>query len=174
MKLKLDNKKLSKIKSQSAFSFVELMFSLMMLIIILVGLMYTYVVCFKLNNSSRELTLVNNALQAQLEFIKATDFTTLVTWAVTPKASLPPEALNFDLSGFSANDARGYYDFECMSGYDDCLLYIRLTACWRDGNNRIIGEDVNLDGVLEVAEDTDTDGVVDSPAELVTLVSRTE
>jgi hypothetical protein len=165
MMLKCDKKKLVKIKSQSAFSFVELMFSLMMLIIILVGLMYTYVVCFKLNNSSRDLTLANNALQAEFESIKETPFDDLV--------NLNGEII-YDLSGFSQGDAVGVVNVidPENDGYED-LRYIRLVVCWKDANNRIIGEASDSTGVLEPV-DHNGDGGINSPAELVTLVSRTE
>ncbi|MFC1709898.1 hypothetical protein ACFL2J_07585 [Candidatus Omnitrophota bacterium] len=160
MFIKSINNKIKIVKSEKAFSFVELMFSLTVLLIIVVGLMYTYVVCFKLNNASRNLTLVNNALQAQLESIIATPFDDL-------------SALNgttFTLNGFSAEVAVGNIDIY-DSVYVD-LKYVRLVACWEDSENRIIGEDINLDGVLLAAEDIDSDGVVDSPVELVTLISR--
>lgn len=132
----------------------------MILIIILVGLMYTYIVCFKLNNSSRNFTLVNSALQAELESIKETGFDNL--------SSLDGD--KFTLDGFSGSDAVGFIDVY-DSVYSD-LKYVRIAICWREGNNRVIGEDTNLDGVLSQAEDLDADGLVDSPAELATLISR--
>jgi len=150
------------IKNQKAFSLIELMFSLVVLVIILVGLLYTYIVCFKLNDSSRSLTLVNNALQAKLESIKEIDFDNL--------AAL--DGTTFTLNGFTATNAVGFIDVY-DSVYSD-LKYIRLVACWREGNNRVIGEDVNLNGVLVSAEDLDHDGIVDSTAEIATLISRVQ
>ena len=159
--IRLMRNSLERAKSKNAFSLIELMLSLVILIILLTGLLYTYVVCFKLNDSSRSLTLVNSALQAQLELIRETPFVNLTsTW----------DGENFDLAGFSANDAVGFIDIY-DTVYDDDLKYMRLVACWREGSNRVIGEDVNLDGELDQDEDLDDDGIVDSPAELVTLIS---
>jgi len=150
-------------RTREAFSLIELMFSLVMLIIILVGLMYTYVVCFKLNNSSRDMTLINSALQAKLESVMDTPFDSL--------SSL--DGNTFTLSGFAADVAVGFIDVY-DSVYND-LKYVRIVACWEEGGKgtrRKIGEDINLDGILESSEDLDNDGMVDSPAEIVTLISR--
>jgi hypothetical protein len=153
---------LKRTKNKQAFSLLELMFSFAVLLIILIGLMYTYITCFKLNNSSRNLTLVNNALQAEMESILEAPFD-----------SLPAlDGTTFTLSGFSAANAVGIVDV-----YDSIysnLKYIRLVGCWRDGNNRVIGEDVNLDGVLTSSEDLVDLGTLNSPAELVTLIIKDE
>ena len=152
----------SEIKSSSAFSFVELMFSLIILLIIFVGLLYTYIGCFELNEYSRNLTLANNALQAELESIRETSFDGLDAL----------DGTTFSLEGFADGESIGLVDVY-DSVYSD-LKYIRLVGCWRQKSNRVIGEDSNLDGVLQPDEDLagDGDGVLDSPAEIATLISR--
>ena len=53
------------------------------------------------------------------------------------------------------------------------LYEIRVTICWRQKGNRIIGEDANLDGVWDQAsEDANGNGQLDSPAQIVTLISE--
>lgn len=161
--IRLMRNSLERAKSKNAFSLIELMLSLVILIILLTGLLYTYVVCFKLNDSSRSLTLVNSALQAKLESLRDESFYNLTSLDET----------TFPLDGFSAGDAEGFIEIFCPafdSNCDDSMI-IRLAACWREGSNRVIGEDVNLDGELDQDEDLDKDGIVDSPAELVTLIS---
>jgi prepilin-type N-terminal cleavage/methylation domain-containing protein len=148
-------------KNKNGFSLIELMLSMVILIIIFAGLLYTYIACFELNETARSLTLANNALQAQMESIKEVPFVNL-------------DALDqdtFTLNGFSANSAIGLIDV-WSSPYGDCR-YIRLVACWRQRAGRVIGEDINLDGIIQdPPEDIDDDGVIDSPAELITLISR--
>ncbi len=54
------------------------------------------------------------------------------------------------------------------------LLVITVLVCWQDKGGRIIGEDANLDGVLDAGagEDTDGDNKLDSPVTIVTMLTR--
>ncbi|MFH2138834.1 MAG: prepilin-type N-terminal cleavage/methylation domain-containing protein [Candidatus Omnitrophota bacterium] len=49
------------------------------------------------------------------------------------------------------------------------LLKFRIVVCWRQGN-RMIGEDANLNGVLDSGEDTNLNGLIDSPCAMETAV----
>ena len=157
-------KSFPKTKRQAGFSYIELLFSSFLLIIIVIGLLYTYIACFELNEFSRNLTLANNALQAKLETVREKSFDDIVDEP-------------FDLDDwFPLGEAKGLVDVYVPNPpctYSD-LKYIRLVACWRQKSGRVIGEDSNLDGVLQVSEDLDGDGVLDSPAEIITLISEIE
>ena len=144
----------------NGFSLIELMLSTTILIIILVGLLYTYVACFELNEFSKNLTLINNGLQAELEYVRETPFDSLTAL----------DGQTFSLNGFPNGSAIGAIEVY-NSIYDD-LKYVRLVACWRQKSQRIIGEDKNLDGILQNSEDIDGDTILDSPAELSTLISK--
>lgn len=152
--------RLSKFLGNKAFTLLELMFASSILVVVLVGLLYSYVVCFELNEFSRNLTLANNALQAELESIKEIPFDDLNNL----------DGTTFDIVGLDAQDAEGLVEVY-NSPYAD-LKYVRLVASWRQKSNRIIGEDKNLNGNLENSEDVNNNNVMDSPAELVTLISK--
>ena len=49
------------------------------------------------------------------------------------------------------------------------LLQIEVVVCFRAGR-RIVGEDQNLNGVLDSGEDTNSDGKLSSPVSLQTLI----
>ena len=51
------------------------------------------------------------------------------------------------------------------------LLKVTISVCWRK-NNRVFGEDANFDGLLTPAEDTNNNGIIDSPVQLVTLIAN--
>jgi len=52
------------------------------------------------------------------------------------------------------------------------LLDVTVSVCWRQGN-KVIGEDTNLNGVLDVGEDTIiANNIIDSTVELVTQVAN--
>jgi type II secretory pathway pseudopilin PulG len=148
--------------NKKAFSLLELMISCAILMFIVIGLLYSYIACFELNEFNRSLTLASNALQAQIEQLRETDFDSLQLL----------DGTNFSLSGFSSGDAIGLRDIYATT-YSD-LTYVRLVACWRQKSGRVIGEDTNLDGTLQSSEDKDLDNIMDSPAEIVTFISRVE
>jgi hypothetical protein len=52
------------------------------------------------------------------------------------------------------------------------FLDVTVSICWRQGN-RIIGEDANLNGVLDSGEDTmEANGIIDSTVQLKTRVAN--
>lgn len=53
------------------------------------------------------------------------------------------------------------------------VFQVRAVVCWRQRGRRIIGEDVNLNGALDGGEDSNDDGVLNSPCELITLMTKT-
>jgi hypothetical protein len=148
--------------NKNAFSLLELVIACAVLMFIVIGLIYTYIACFELNEFNRGLTLANNALQAQMESIRETPFDNLISL----------DGTTFTLNGFPVDSAIGVRDIYATA-YSD-LIYVRLVACWRQNLGRIVGEDTNLDGTLQQPEDVDSDNVLDSPAEIVTFLSRTE
>jgi hypothetical protein len=148
--------------NKNAFSLLELVVACAVLMFIIIGLIYTYIACFELNDFNRGLTLANNALQAQMESIRETNFDNL----------LALDGTTFTMNGFSSGDAIGVRDIY-VTGYPD-LIYVRLVGCWRQKSGRVVGEDTNLDGTLQQSEDSDNDNVMDSPAEIVTFLSRIE
>ncbi len=48
------------------------------------------------------------------------------------------------------------------------LAQITVSYCWRQKNGLFVGEDVDLDGNLDPGEDTNGNGIIDSPVQLVT------
>lgn len=57
-----------------------------------------------------------------------------------------------------------------VTSVDVDLLQVTLVFCWREKNGRIMGEDTNINGVLNGGEDANGNGVLDSPVELTTYV----
>lgn len=54
------------------------------------------------------------------------------------------------------------------------LKQVRVVVTYREASNRIIGEDTNLNGMLDAGEDTNEDDRLTSPCEIVTFVTRKE
>lgn len=52
------------------------------------------------------------------------------------------------------------------------LLEITVTVCWKQVGGRVIGEDLNLDGDLDTGEDSNGNGQLDSPVQIITLMAK--
>jgi len=52
------------------------------------------------------------------------------------------------------------------------LLEIEIVVSWLNQFNRVIGEDQDLDGVLDAGEDLNNNGKLDSVVEMVSLVAK--
>jgi hypothetical protein len=51
------------------------------------------------------------------------------------------------------------------------ILRATVNVCWQQGN-KIIGEDINLNGSLNSGEDINGNGIIDSPMELITQIAN--
>ena len=72
-------------------------------------------------------------------------------------------------SSFSV-EGLGGRSFVRFEELDTNFYEIHVSVCWRDDTGRVHGEDSNLNGTLDMGEDKDGDGKVDSPAMLVSQV----
>ena len=52
------------------------------------------------------------------------------------------------------------------------LLVLEAVVSWEDKLNRIVGEDLDLDGVLDAGEDINGNAKIDSPARVMSMVTR--
>jgi prepilin-type N-terminal cleavage/methylation domain-containing protein len=152
------------------FTLVELLVTFTVLVIALCGILLTYINMFFLTDLTRDCQQANALVQAKMEEVLKTDYS-LVT----------PFALAYDAnSRFETDPAynvllkKGVIKAEvsAVAGFAD-LKEVRITACFRS-RNRIIGEDANLNGVLDTGEDTYINNLrIDSTIESVTLITRT-
>ncbi len=156
-------KLLNKRKKITGFTLIELLFTFSILATSILGILLTYISMFILLDLSRDLTLANNAAQAKMEEIKNIDF-----------SNLSSEAGSFDLTayGFPSVDSRGIIEVDTDSlGYAGELTRVRILAFFRS-RGRVIGEDLNLNGVLDPGEDRNLNRELDSPVEVITLIAK--
>jgi prepilin-type N-terminal cleavage/methylation domain-containing protein len=150
------------------FTLVETLIAAAILVFCLCGLLAAYINMFLLTDLARDFTLATNAMQAEMEDIKRTSFDSLMALNGTP----------FDVNGFAASDAKGRIEVcdntscPALISYGD-LKRVRLVVCFRS-RGRVIGEDANFNGALDVGlgEDINNNSRLDSPAELITLIAR--
>ncbi len=150
-------------ESKKGFTLLELMTAAGIIIIALSGLLFLFVKINALNERANSLSLATASIQNKMEEIRRTDFAAIsTTFDNTP----------FVPSGFSAGNAMGSISVEEAIDGDATLLRVFLSVSWRESSNRIIGEDADLDGHLDGGEDTNTDGELSSPAQIITLMAN--
>ena len=50
------------------------------------------------------------------------------------------------------------------------LLHVSVVFCWKQPNGRVLGEDKDLDGQLDVGEDMNSNGRLDSIVQIETYI----
>ena len=140
---------------------MEVLLAVSILAFCLCGILITYMNMFVLSDLTRNFTKVSNGLQLKLEEIKRMSFTGL-------------SALNgtrFELNGFASSDAEGVVEVSDADAMYPDLKRVRIIVSFRS-HNRIIGEDTNLNGILNAGEDVNGNARLDSSLELVSLIAK--
>jgi len=141
---------------RNAFTLLELSIAIIFLAVVLVALLYSYSQSIK---TSTKLQRINQALvqvRKEMESIKNMNFADI--------PSLNNTSFQIENSDF---ENRGVIYVE---NFDTDTLRIILTVCLKDVHGRVIGEDKDLDGVLDPGEDIDGDGRISSPVSVETLI----
>ena len=141
-------------RRNKGLTLVELLMAIIVLLPVFVGTMYVFVRCIDLSelsqNSSKAVSICKNKY-AEIE--------------KTPRMQIKATYNNVP---FDSNELNG----KGISYVDDSqtgILGIIVSYSWQQKNGRIMGEDKNLNGQIEVGEDINNNSVLDSPATLTTL-----
>lgn len=145
--------------SVTGFTLIEVMLAAAILAIVVCGILATYISCFELISTSRNFTFAVNAAQRKIEEIRDYNF-----------SQIYPDYNNqsFAVDEISAGSRGVVY----VDDSNPDLLEVTISVCWRQRENRIIGEDRNLDGILGAGEDLNGNNIIDSPVQLVTLIAE--
>lgn len=113
-------------------------------------------------------TLAVSAAQNKLEEIRDHDYSSILTDYVgggTPGDTFTLSYLNGRGKIYIDNSA------SFISSTSADLLGIMVVVSWRNKYNRVVGEDTDLDGVLDAGEDTNGNGRLDSPVTLMSMIT---
>ena len=159
-------------EAKAGFTLVEVMIATLILTIALGGLLHAFSACLILNENSRNLSLALNGAQDVIEQIRNSNFANIMNFNNPPNNPFQLGS-NWFLSN---NDHIGIIEVindgsDIPAGITNAnLLQVRVVICWRQQGGRIIGEAIDVAGAL-VSNDLDGDGKIESPAELITLIS---
>ena len=146
---------LKKCQSRSGFSLVELMVASVFLVFVFLAVIVGYLKCMELNDLSRNSSFAIKAVKSRMETIKNTPFVQL-----TPL---------YNNVVFTSNNLTGK-GVSYINTTNPDLQQISFVQCWKKKSGRVIGEDKDLDGVLDAGEDLNGDGRINSIVELVNYV----
>lgn len=133
----------------------EIMVAAVIMILAFVGIILTYIRCQELNEMSQNKSLATRAAKSRMEQIRNTDFNlVLATYNNVP-------FFDGNINGAGVS----YVD-----NTDPDLLQVTVSFCWQQKNGLVVGEDQNINGVLNAGEDSNGNGMIDSTVQLVTFV----
>jgi len=148
--------------NERGFSLVELVVVTGILSVTITSMLQMYIYTSTQSELSGNLTSAVSEAQTKIEEIRTVTYDSIAT----NYASGGTPGNIFDTTLITG---KGVVTIDSSNAE---LLEIEVVVCWRDKYNRIIGEDTDLDGVLDPGEDANNNGVIDSPVELVTYFTR--
>ena len=146
---------MKKIVKHNGFTLLELMIGATIFLFAFLGILGSYLACIELSAVSKNASVALHTAKMKLENIKNVPFSQIKATYHNIVFTTPT------LQGKGVS----YVD-----DTDPTLLKITVSFSWRQANGRIIGEDSNLDGLLNIGEDKNGNGMLDSPVELVTHI----
>lgn len=144
-----------RIQSNQGFTLPELMVAAMIMVLAFMGILYTYARYLELDELSRNTSLALQASQDKIEAIKNTAYDQIVA--------------TYNNQTFTYTGINGRGSIRIVDT-NPKLMLVTVTFCWRQSNGRLMGEDKNLNGVLNTGEDANANGTIDSPVQLIAYI----
>ena len=170
---------------QHGFSFIDVSLSMVVFLLAMVSLLVELVATVQLNESYRAQRLAWVAAIDQMEQLTKAAYSDYQTFLDTHRVV---NGTTFTVTGLNPNDTMGvirlctatlslngdHANTLCASApsSDDDVVVAYVTVCFRDSRSHVIGEDLDLDGILDAGEDQDGDSLIDSPVQLATRFAR--
>ncbi len=142
---------------KKGFVLIEVLLATAIAAFAICGILFMYIAGMDLIRTSKNASIATSAAQGLIEEIRNTSFPDIVT--------------TYNLLRFSVNGIASSSGIVYVNDTDPEFLLVTISICWRQGN-RVIGEDINLNGALDVGEDANGNGIIDSTVELVTQVAN--
>jgi prepilin-type N-terminal cleavage/methylation domain-containing protein len=158
------------------FTMIELMLAVAILAFTITAILVGYVNCSVLTEHNRKfaqaMNIAREFIEERVKAVYSWDPTIFGEWwdngGNSSTTFIPNDSLkdHWNLDG----SAVIYMDNLIMPSGN--LIHIKVIVCWRDRNGRVVGEDKNLNASVDVGEDINGNGQLDSPVTLETTVAR--
>ena len=144
-----------KLEADKAFTLSELMIATLIFALTFAGVITVFFRCIELSEMTRHSSTAVNACKNRIASIENTAFNQILA--------------AYNNTTFTAADINGIGKTYVTSLAGD-LLQVTLVFCWKEKNGRALGEDKNINGSLDAGEDTNGNGVIDSPVKVTTYI----
>lgn len=146
--------------SLKGLTLFELAISIAIFVIAACGILSLFISLSTLTESAGNVSIMSNLARGEMEgSVMVADFETLNSYALLP----PAVPANTSLTCY-------VQDHPTINNVKQALVVVS----YRQKSSRVIGEDRNLNGILDAGEDTNGDGRLSSLCELATFVIRKE
>ena len=149
-------------QSKQGFTLAEVLVSTGILTVIIIGLIKILIYCSLLADMSANITITMREAQNKLEEIQNSDYSSITTNYAS--GGTPGNTFNL-----SQGTGKGVI---YMDASNPDLLKIEIDVSWKNKDGRVIGEDSNLNGVINTGEDLNSNGQLDSMAKIITLLAK--
>ena len=141
--------------NSKATTMIELVVATGVFLIAVTGILYSYLECLQLQDLGRNISITTAAVKNKIEEIKNANFSSIYT--------------TYNNTTFMATGVTGKGVIYVNNSNPD-LLVIKVVFCWKQPNGRVIGEDKNLNGILDAGEDANGSGQIDSYVQVSTQI----
>lgn len=157
--------KLDQRNGKKGFTLLEVLITAGILVVVIGGLIRLFIHCSVLSESTGNMALAMADAQTVMEEIRGHDYSLITTDYAS--GGTPGNTFNVSI-GTGMGKGVIYLD---SSNAD--LLQITVVVCWKNNRDeRIVGEDLDLDGTLDAGEDTSGDGQFTSPVKIISLIAE--
>ncbi|MCK9615257.1 MAG: type II secretion system GspH family protein [Candidatus Omnitrophica bacterium] len=140
------------------FSLVEVLMAIIILVLLVSTILIAYTNCFILIDTIKNINIATTAAQGMIEEMRTSIFGNIMD--------------NYNGLNFVLNDIPESMGVVSVNNANPEFLEVTVSVCWKQ-RNRIIGEDTNLNGILDAGEDLNGNGIIDSVAQITTkMVNR--
>jgi hypothetical protein len=151
----------SRARSEEGFTLLELTVTAGLVALASGALLHLFATCLWQAEGAGYLTTAAYEAHAKVEEIRATNFDALT-------ATYGPGGTLGDTFPMVVPEGMGKI---YLTAVNADLMQVEVAVSWRD-RGTVVGEDKNLNGTLDGAEDGNFNGLLDSPASAVTLIAR--
>lgn len=154
---------MSNADSKKGVSLIEVLISAFILVIVAVVFLQSYISCIKLASMTKESLFALNSAAAKIEEVRNHNFSDIYNYYNNGAGH------TFGVTELNPQDSMGTV---FVDNSNPNLLTVTVTVCWRHMGGGIVGEDTNLDAVLQPQEDANNNNKIDSPVRLATYIAR--
>ncbi len=138
-----------------ALTLIELLIAVLILVPLFAIGMQTFIKCMELSDLAKNSSLAVWGIKNRITTIENTVFSQIYNTYNNTTFTIP--GLNGKGKTYINNTNPNH-------------VIVTISFSWKERSGRIIGEDKNLNGILDAGEDTNGNGQLDSPVEMTTQI----